>query len=356
MSAAPLPQSPRSRPKTSSRQALAFRAGEDALGRSAHGVGLLQFYKYIVARAGRETSCVISTNDAARDISVDPRTIRRYGPLLEAAGLIRRDDVRRGMWRYTITAYEPAPVAVPEVVAIEPDPFFSGPPSGSIDPDKRIDRSVPSFNGSKDLQEEACRPGGETGSAAKGFFGREEQTNPETVQLLRAEHVSPASCRQLGSLQPAYVREQIAAARRCGRAREWPAFLVGILRTGGVFGSSSLGDMPPVRCSSCGAALAPGTRCPRCYPEEPPPDESLTALWRRVVAAVDVSADDRRIWLEQTALLQLDGDVAIVGTANVFVRNEVRDRFAHLLVRPLAADLGRAIAIEVVIGGGTWTT
>lgn len=297
MSAAPLSSHPhqRSRPKTTDRKALALRAGEDALDGSVHGVTLLLFYKWLVARCFAESNCVISTRDAAEQNSVDPRTIRRYGPLLEAAGLIRRHQVRRGVYRYTITAYEPeeepiatAPAPAPEVVAIEPDPFFSGPPCGSIDPELRIDRSVPSFNGSRDLQEEACRPGGEIGPVAKEFFGQEEPAHAETIALLRAERVSRATCRQLGSLQPAYVREQIDAARRCGRGREWPGFLVGVLRTGGVWGSSWTGEEQPKvedptkyesyarrspdLCPGCGAWVPRGRPCPACYPEAPTPE------------------------------------------------------------------------------------
>lgn len=293
MSAAPYAQTQRTLQPARGRQACAFRAGERVLDGSAHGVGLLLFYKYLVARCFADSSCALSTRDCALDNGVDPRTIRRYGPMLETLGLVRRAPLRRGVWRYTITAYAPelelvqegtpAPAPVPEVVAIEPDPFFLSPPSGSIDPDKRIDRSVSSFNGSRDHQGEASGPGGDPGFVGEGFFSREEAGNAETIALLRAERVSPAMCRQLACLPPSYVREQIGAARRCGRGRDWPAFLVGVLRTGGVWGLS--GSHPTVRheppghnappaalpgiCPACGGIL-PGEwqgNCPKCHPE-----------------------------------------------------------------------------------------
>lgn len=302
MSAAPFSHSEhrRSLPKTTNRQALAFRAGERALDGSHHGVTLLLFYKWLVARCFTDSSCVVSTREAAEQNGVDPRTIRRYGPLLEAAGLVRRSQVRRGVYRYTIALYEPAgaevsarPVEVsapaPEVIGCEPDPFFSGPPSGSIDPELRIDRSVSSFNGSRDHQQEgATAPlpptaGGGDGHARKrGFFRREEppRSETETAKLLRAVGISEQAIRELADLDTGYVRQQLDAARRCGRARDVAGFLVGALRSGGVWGSS-WGDDGKVRCASCGAVVGVGRRCAACYPEaplvQPPPVPGICA-------------------------------------------------------------------------------
>lgn len=111
---------------------------------------------------------------------------------------------------------------------------------------------------------------------------------PETIELLTAEKCHPATIRVLGHLDPVYVREQIDAAWRSGRGRDMPNFLIGCLKTGGVYGSSWSGgrqqtkDPPPepveswpsiaplpTVCPTCGA-LCPASwhgHCPRCEPE-----------------------------------------------------------------------------------------
>lgn len=414
MSAAPLTGSPArqrraksSKPKT--REQLAFEAGENVLDGSKHGVTLLLYYKYGVGRCGKASSFEDDLAHLADENGVCTRTIRRYHKLLvETYGLFRIDKLDRQRVRITITAYEPdaqpaapvpeivtleslteqiadamhagdftalaqlaqlaadlasaaVPAPVPEVIAVEPDPFFLSPARGSIDPDSRIDRSPASFNGDQVLnQQGATAPlppsgGGMAHPGPARFWRREEPKRAETdaATILRTIGVSEQVIGELAGLDAGYVRQQLDAARRCGRARDVPAFLVGVLRTGGVFGASSWSDGPKARCATCGAVLQAGQTCPVCHPQEPdtPPDDTLTALWRRMLAAVDVSADDRRAWLDHAALLAIDGDVAIVGTSNLFVRNELRDRFVHLLVRPLAEELGRAMTIELVIGG-----
>lgn len=233
----------RSRPKTGNRQALAFRAGEDALDGSAHGVTLLLYYKHLVALCGPDTSSLMSQPRLAAANGVCIRTIRRYDDYLVAAGLIwlKREGTS---YRRFITAYEPEPAPSdepapppPEVQAVEPDPFFA---ASNADRSIRINRTDRSgsllFKGSRDLQEEAPWPGGETGST-KGRLAREEQ--PEAVTVLRAAGVSDPAAREFAHLDADYVRKQLDAAQRCGRARDVPGFLVNALRTGGVFEASS---------------------------------------------------------------------------------------------------------------------
>lgn len=160
-----------------------------------------------------------------------------------------------------------------------PAPFFQGPQCGSIDP-VNADRSIPfpPLTGSRVNQREALRPGGDF--------------HPETIELLRAEKVHPATVRAFAHLDPAYIREQIDAAWRCGRGREMPNFLVGCLKTGGVYGSSWTGNAQPAKeaptvpldpppapplptyCPTCGK-VCPASHeghCTRCEPElfDPP--------------------------------------------------------------------------------------
>jgi hypothetical protein len=274
---------------------LAFRAGEQALAHTSHGVGLLLYYKQLVARAGRNSSSCLSQPELAAQAGVTVRTIRRYDDHLVDAGLIWLKKEGHN-YRRTITAYEPVPPVQAsiddtpetrppevEVRAVEPNPFFCCSQCGQVAPPDADRSGAPHpLTGSRVNQDEALRPGGEL------------VTQTETVELLRAEKVHPATVRAFAHLDPAYVREQIDAAWRCGRGREMPNFLVGCLRTGGVYGSSSGGGSRPapappafplgtddcskyenaaalyaMRCLTCwGVILSEWEgHCPRCEPE-----------------------------------------------------------------------------------------
>ncbi len=66
--------------------------------------------------------------------------------------------------------------------------------------------------------------------------------------------------------------------------------------------------------------------------------------------AQDVSAADWRTWIEPLALLEIDEGTAIVGAPNVFSRDQVAAIYAGPLEESLAAELGRTVRVEVVIG------
>jgi hypothetical protein len=254
-------------PRPKSRHALAFRAGEDALTGTRHGVTLLLYFKYLVARCGLDTSSLISQFELAAAIGVSVRTIRRYDDSLMAAGLIWRVKDGHSYRRY-IVAYEAEHAehsaavaecsAPPEVALIGPEPTIFFPRTGQIDP-VEPDRSIPLYplTGSKVNQDVGLRPGGEIHPA-----------EPDTVELLTAEKVHPATIRALGHLDPVYVREQIDAAWRSGRGREMPNFLIGCLKTGGVYGSSSSRghrkDPPPDPVESWPSIAPLPTVCPKC--------------------------------------------------------------------------------------------
>lgn len=240
------------RSKPLSREERAFVAGECILDGTRHGVTLLLYYEYLVARAGKVSSSIVTQSKLAEDNGVGVRTIRRYDDTLVAAGLIWLTKVGHS-YRRTIVAYEPIPedaeISVPtaEVSAVEPDPFFSPPPTGQIDPHEP-DRSIPFApfkEKSRDFQGEALRPGGETGPASKGFFDREDPGHSETMELLRAIGCYEATVRRLSHHAPGYVRDQIEAARRCGRAADLAAFVAFVLEHGGVYGSSWTGRANP---------------------------------------------------------------------------------------------------------------
>ena len=91
----------------------------------------------------------------------------------------------------------------------------------------------------------------------------------------------------------------------------------------------------------------------------PPPsiigEASVTqspALWQRVLARLerDVAADAFGTWLSRTVLLEHDRTLIVIGTPNIFVRDEVDTAYRPAIERALAAELGYGVTLEVVIG------
>ena len=80
--------------------------------------------------------------------------------------------------------------------------------------------------------------------------------------------------------------------------------------------------------------------------------EALDCTWQAAMAGlpIEISETDREVWLGQSRLVHLAHDLAVVGTPNLFVRDEVRSRFVPVLEASLQRSLGRHVAIDVVIG------
>jgi chromosomal replication initiation ATPase DnaA len=55
-------------------------------------------------------------------------------------------------------------------------------------------------------------------------------------------------------------------------------------------------------------------------------------------------------WIKSTQLLVLDHAGAVLGTPNVFVRDEVRQHYAAQIAAALSTSYGRAVELDVVIG------
>jgi hypothetical protein len=85
----------------------------------------------------------------------------------------------------------------------------------------------------------------------------------------------------------------------------------------------------------------------------PSGERAYVQLWEAVLARItpSISRDTLTTWLHPTVLLDIQPDVAIIGTPNVFVRDEVETHYKKLLVDALALELDRPITITCVIGG-----
>lgn len=95
---------------------------------------------------------------------------------------------------------------------------------------------------------------------------------------------------------------------------------------------------------------------------DPPPADSTsgTALasaeaWDAALAQVQtvVSPASFATWLQDTHLLDINGDVALVGTSNVFVRDAVASGYEEELASAISTVMGRTLRVEVVIGEPT---
>lgn len=169
--------------------------------------------------------------------------------------------------------------------------------------------------------------GGSTGRR-KGWIGREEQVpeTPATRKLQEQGVEDTATLRRFADLDVAVIERTIAdIKRRPTPPRNHAGFLVWRL---------SHARAAPDRID---AQVAVG-------------DENVSC-WSQVIAALDVPVEERVTWLDQTKLLDSTDGVAIVLVPNVFVRNEIRDRYAAQLGQALAVELEREITIELVIGG-----
>lgn len=92
----------------------------------------------------------------------------------------------------------------------------------------------------------------------------------------------------------------------------------------------------------------------------PVPSTSVTAtpqtgnsgIWAQVLDQLraTVPPSDFLTWLEPTVLLALDDAGAVVGAANVFAQDVLRDRFTDPIAAALEQTLGRAVAVQIEIG------
>ncbi len=80
----------------------------------------------------------------------------------------------------------------------------------------------------------------------------------------------------------------------------------------------------------------------------------LAELWSGALRSVQprVSPSDWETWLKPTVLLDVGEGEAIIGTPNIFVRQEVEQHYADVLQEVLQDALCRQVGITVVIAGG----
>lgn len=82
-----------------------------------------------------------------------------------------------------------------------------------------------------------------------------------------------------------------------------------------------------------------------------PTEDAYGDVWRKAQTTLEfqVSAEAYTTWIATLRLLDIVEQSAIIAAPNVFVRNEVRERFDTLIADALRLELGQALEIEIVI-------
>ncbi len=111
--------------------------------------------------------------------------------------------------------------------------------------------------------------------------------------------------------------------------------------------------LPPGDVAPISGALVPASS------PSPPASNSDTpgpyvALWEAVCATLQQRLDDGAYatWIADTHLLDVDDDRAVIGTPNVFARDQLATAYLASLSDALREHLGHSVTVEVVIDGG----
>jgi chromosomal replication initiation ATPase DnaA len=83
-----------------------------------------------------------------------------------------------------------------------------------------------------------------------------------------------------------------------------------------------------------------------------PADDQLDPVWQEALLLLQaqLAADSFTTWIQPSRLLLLAGETAVLGTPNVFVRDELAMHYGTTVAAAVSRVLGRPITLEVVIG------
>jgi chromosomal replication initiation ATPase DnaA len=75
-------------------------------------------------------------------------------------------------------------------------------------------------------------------------------------------------------------------------------------------------------------------------------------LWQKVLGRLRaaVAPDAFATWLAPTVLLDIIGGIVVVGTPNVFVRDQIESAYLSPMTAALTEELARPVEVEIVIG------
>ena len=147
-----------------------------------------------------------------------------------------------------------------------------------------------------------------------------------------------------------------------------PGLIVHLLRRG--FGLRHRSRQPAASCApprtrghvSSDLPVASGLPAPPAddTPRDPllpgaavtPADDGLDPVWQQALTVLQaqLAAESFTTWIQPNRLLLLEGETAVLGTPNVFVRDEIEAHYRPLVEAAVGQVLGRPITVETVIG------
>ncbi len=351
------------------RRAQAYTIGEaKARRREISADAYLFLYKELVGLAGERTYCWPGLEFLQERLETSSGTLKRWIKELERAGLIRRKPRPGGQTSLTyITAYLQLDITAdkPEQSApggrsiaralVNPMPLDCVRPSPSVEvvqppaplffgPEQQIitDRGAGSAAISQTVKTQKSKNRLSGGSGPHQNRHNDRGQAGRMSGLLQAEQVfDPDAVREIETKSA----EEMAAISRYldgqTNIRSRPALFVWLARRD--FGAQLLkhqASRPARPCQDAPASEA-------VAPEQHARSQLWAAVQERLRTTVDPG--EYATWLEPTRLLEIDGDIAVVGAPNIFVRDEIERRYKAECVAHLAAVIGRPYSLELVI-------
>ena len=365
------------------RRSNAFAIGEaKARRREISADAYLFLYKELVGLAGERTYCWPSLDFLAGTLDTSEGTLKRWMKELERADLIRRKPRPGGQTSLTyIMAYLP-PNSTPASVAAEagpttdvaqvpcgaapavpdallahveqpntapPQPDQLAQPALFFGPELQIvsDRRARSETISHTVKTQHFKNLGRGGGGTRQRPPSKlpNDNDPAVLTLLQAEGVSdPDAVADLQQKPLADLRALSHYLDHQPNIQCRPGLFVWLARHD--FGAQLLaGRHQPV-----------DRGCPRAVPPppvvEPPSNPALTTVWQVVQQQLGrvLPPEDLATWVAPTTLQAIEGQDIVLGTPNVFVRQELEGRFQAPLVAALEAVLGHTVVVHLIIG------
>jgi len=377
-----------------SRQRSAYQAGKQAWRVGLVNGQALQLYDELVRYVGANKFCWVKEETLAAQLGRSTSTIKRWMSQLVEAGLIRRGR-RFGHTSLTrITTYlydEPVEHIEPQ----EPLAVLSAPPLEAFHEDAqrpadahqelhqstpqapRLDHPDPAQERQTSTTVTFDKPANEPSISSlllphtyKDHYvktsGGGKHTPTQTLERIKETTTTirlqdegvndPDVLRELQEHPLTEIEDVVRYVARCRTTEDprRPGLIVHLIRRG--FGTRRRRRQDAAYDShTVLRKAAPGSDDFRQSAMPPPliaPDSGIMTRWRHVLDQLKQQLERQAYdtWIASNQLLVVEDDLAVVGTPNVFVRDEVEQHYAAQIEAALSQSYGRPMTLQVVIG------
>lgn len=376
------------------RQRSAYQAGKQAWRAGLVNGQALQLYDELVRYVGANRFCWVKEETLAAQLGRSESTIKRWMRQLVEVGLISRGR-RFGQTSLTfITAYctdESTEQAEPQeqLLAVSAPPLEASHQGAERLTDTRkelhqANSPTPMLDHPEHAQECQAVPPAACGEPKNepsissfllphtykdhhvkiGGGGKNTPTQaPERIEgtattiRLQDEGVNdPDVLHELQEHPLAEVEQVVRYVARCRSTDDprRPGLIVHLIRRG--FGSRRRrrqhAPADPHTIPREAAPGAEGRRQPSPAPPPIAPDTEIMARWRQALDQLKQQLERQayETWIAPNQLLVVEDDLAILGTPNIFVRQEVEHHYTAELEAALSQSYGRPMTLQAVIG------